>query len=116
MKPGVLNLWAAMGATNPQQEASILSNVSGQMNAAVDGTTNMISVLGNAVSKYNPASFILKKGLSVGSTIGSSIGAGVGLITGHSKKSLDQNTDAVVVEDAHAAAQIGTFFYSSECV
>mmetsp|Transcript_55096 Transcript_55096/g.108809 ORF Transcript_55096/g.108809 Transcript_55096/m.108809 type:complete len:824 (+) Transcript_55096:48-2519(+) len=102
MKPGVLNLWAAMGATNPQQEASMLSNVSGQMNAAVDGTTNMISVLGNAVSKYNPATFILKSGMSVGSTIGSSIGAGVGMLTGHSKK----QADTVVAEDAHTAAQI----------
>lgn len=84
LKPGVLNLWAAMGATNPQQEASMLTNVSGQMTAAMEGTTNMVSVLGSAVAKYNPASMLLKGGASlggaIGSTIGSTIGTGTSLI------------------------------------
>jgi hypothetical protein len=90
LKPGALNLWAAMGATDSQQEASMLTNVSGQMNAAVDGTTSMVSVLGSAVAKYNPASLLLKGGMNVGSTIGSTLGstlgAGVGLLRGSSVK------------------------------
>jgi hypothetical protein len=47
LKPGMLNLWAAMGATNPQQEASVLSRISGSISSTMEGTTNMVQVLAN---------------------------------------------------------------------
>ena len=92
LKAGVLNLWAAMGATDPAQEASFLNSVSSQMTAAVEGTTSMVTVLSSAVAKYNPASLLVQGGLSVGSTIGNTIGgtlgAGVGLLRGASTKAV----------------------------
>jgi hypothetical protein len=93
-----------MGATNSQQEASMLTSVSGQMSAAVDGTTSMVSVLGSAVAKYNPASMLLKGGLSVGSTIGntlgSTIGAGVGMLRGKSSRRNGGDATGAAAESA----------------
>ena len=103
LKPGVLNLWACMGATDAAQEASMLSSISGQMNAAVESGTSMVSVLGNAVTKYNPAALLYKGGASIGTTgasivggIGSAIGTGLFRGHHHSKngdgKSKDEKT------------------------
>lgn len=125
LKPGVLNLWAAMGATNPQQEASMLTNVSGQMNSAVEGTTSMVSVLGSAVAKYNPASMLLKGGASLGGAIGSTIGSGTSLIgstigsgVGYLRGKSSTKINAADLENDPAGAKIfddgGNFAESEE--
>ena len=64
LKPGVLNLWAAMGATDASQEKTMLSSVSTQMNNAVEGGSSMVGVL----TKYNPAALLYKGGSHIGST------------------------------------------------
>ena len=64
LKPCVLNLWAAMGATDAAQEKTMLSSVSTQMNNAVEGGSSMVGVL----TKYNPAALLYKGGSHIGST------------------------------------------------
>jgi hypothetical protein len=102
LKPGILNLWAAMGATNPQQEASMLSSVSSQMSGAVEGSSNMVNALGSAVSKFNPTSFLLRSGTAVTSSIGTTLGSGFSMLTGMGATS--QQAAKVNAEVAAAAA------------
>jgi hypothetical protein len=87
LKPGVLNLWAAMGATDAQQEASILSDVSGQMDSANDGEkSSVVGAMGAAVAK--PATMLLKGGKTVGSALGNTLGAGVELLRSRSGRNM----------------------------
>lgn len=114
LKAGVLNLWAAMGATDAQQEVSMLSSVSGQMDSAADGERgSVVGAVGAAVAKYNPASLLLKGGKTVGSTIGSTFGAGVGMLsrgmtrkvdTAHMNLDADDDDEPAVAAGAVAAA------------
>jgi hypothetical protein len=76
----------------------------------MDGTTSMVSVLSSAVAKYNPASFLLKGGMSVGSTIGSTLGstlgAGVGLLRGNSARKSASSASHATAEAAESASGI----------
>jgi hypothetical protein len=76
-----------MGATDAQQEASILSDVSGQMDSANDGEkSSVVGAMGAAVAK--PATMLLKGGKTVGSALGNTLGAGVELLRSRSGRNM----------------------------
>lgn len=74
---GMLNLWACLGATNADQEASFLSSITASISKALSGTTNMVQLLGSAVTRIDVAGTLFRKAQNVGSTIGSTIGSGL---------------------------------------
>ena len=69
LQPGTLNLWAAMGATSPQQEASALSGITKRINNTMDGTTNMVQFLSAAAGKIDVRNAILKSAKNVSSSL-----------------------------------------------
>lgn len=63
---GLLNLWAALGAENANDEKNVKSGVLGSMSAVVETTASTSKKVGKAVIKYNPLSLLMQGAISAG--------------------------------------------------